>query len=236
MVKRAKSWLIFATLMCWSAVSAHAVEQTFYFTSIQFGSIDTSRVPQPFAGDSPYLNSLEDEYGSLKADETVQPTVISFEYYRVSSGLGIGFSLDLLSGIAQNDPPSGVFLLPNYNQEFEFGSDGSRVETEVIGVLYGLSLYGRLGWFYPFFGLGTGNYLTKVEETLVEADGSTTSSVVFGEVLEPYYYKWGVRFPSGDYGVMLSQYYIYAPLVVESRNKTLQLGGIGSYIGFYLGF
>ena len=55
-------------------------------------------------------------------------------------------------------------------------------------------------------------------------------------MLEPYYYKWGVRFPSGEYGVMLSQYYIRAPLTVESRNKTLELGGVGTFFGFYMGF
>ena len=78
--------------------------------------------------------------------------------------------------------------------------------------------------------------MSKIEEYLVESDGTNNYSVVFGEVLEPYYYKWGIRFPSGEYGVMLSQYYIRAPLTVESRNKTLELGGVGTFFGFYTGF
>lgn len=235
MVRFVRRWGLWLLLwLCWIP-GANAVEQTFYFTSIQFGSIDTSRSVPPFGREDNYLSTLADEYGAASYDAKVEPTVISFEYYRVSQWVGIGFSIDLLSGIAQNDPPSGVFLLPNYNQEFTFGGQ-SRVHTENIGILYGLSLYGRFEWFYPFLGIGTGNYLSKVEETLVEADGSETTTVVFGEVLEPYYYKWGVRFPSGKYGVMLSQYYIRAPLNVESRNKTLELGGVGTFVGFYLGF
>ena len=160
-------------LLFWSVVinTAQAVEQTFYFTSIQYGSIDTKRNAPPFATENDYLSSMEENYGSVSYDPKVEPTVISFEYYRVDGYVGIGFSIDLLSGIAQNDPPSGVFLLPNYNQEYQFNG-GSRVTTETIGLLYGLSLYGRFGFFYPFIGVGTGNYLSKVEEYLVESDGT----------------------------------------------------------------
>ena len=235
MVRQIIRWSLL--LLIWSVMvhTAQAVEQTFYFTSLQYGSIDTKRNAPPFAADSDYLSAMENDYGAISYDPRVEPTVISFEYYRVNGYLGIGFSIDLLSGIAQNDPPSGVFLLPNYNQEYRFGR-GSRVTTETIGLLYGLSLYGRFGFFYPFIGVGTGNYLSKVEEYLVEGDGTSNYSVVFGEVLEPYYYKWGIRFPSGEYGVMLSQYYIRAPLTVESRNKTLELGGVGTFFGFYMGF
>ena len=94
------------------------------------------RETPPFASNSDYLSSLESEYGAVSYDPKVEPTVISFEYYRVDY-VGIGFSIDLLSGIAQNDPPSGVFLLPNYNQEFQFMVES--VTTETIGLLYGLS-------------------------------------------------------------------------------------------------
>ena len=235
MVRQVIPWGLL--LLIWSVMlnSAQAVEQTFYFASLQYGSIDTGRNAPPFAVDNDYLSSLESEYGSVSYDPKVEPTVISFEYYRVDGYVGIGFSIDLLSGIAQNDPPSGVFLLPNYNQEYQF-SGGSHVTTETIGLLYGLSLYGRFGFFYPFIGVGTGNYLSKIEENLVDSGGANNYSVVFGEVLEPYYYKWGIRFPSGEYGVMLSQYYIRAPLTVESRNKTLELGGVGTFFGFYMGF
>jgi hypothetical protein len=235
MVKRFIFWGLILLLWCATIPAVQAVEQTFYFTSLQYGSIDTERNAPPFAIDSDYLGAMEDKYGVASYDPKVEPTVISFEYYRVDGYVGIGFSIDLLSGIAQNDPPSGVFLLPNYNQEYQF-SGGSRVTTETIGLLYGLSFYGRFQWFYPFFGVGTGNYLAKVEERLVNSGGSDSYSVVFGEVLEPYYYKWGVRFPSGEYGIMLSQYYIHAPLTVESRNKTLELGGVGTFFGFYMGF
>ena len=234
-MRRLTRWSLLLLVCCTMVSAAHAVEQTFYFTSLQYGSIDTKRNAPPFASNSDYLSSLESEYGAVSYDPKVEPTVISFEYYRVDGYVGIGFSIDLLSGIAQNDPPSGVFLLPNYNQEFQF-SGRSRVTTETIGLLYGLSFYGRFGFFYPFIGFGTGNYLSKVEENLVESDGTNGYSVVFGEVLEPYYYKWGIRFPSGEYGVMISQYYIRAPLTVESRNKTLELGGVGTFFGFYMGF
>ena len=183
MVRRLTRWSLLLLVCCAMVSAAHAVEQTFYFTSLQYGSIDTKRNAPPFASNSDYLCSLESEYGAVSYDPKVEPTVISFEYYRVDGYVGIGFSIDLLSGIAQNDPPSGVFLLPNYNQEFQF-SGGSRVTTETIGLLYGLSFYGRFGFFYPFIGLGTGNYLTKVEEYLV-GSGANNYSVVFGEVLEP---------------------------------------------------
>ena len=235
MVRRLTRWSLLLLVCCAMVSAAHAVEQTFYFTSLQYGSIDTKRNAPPFASNSDYLSSLESEYGAVSYDPKVEPTVISFEYYRVDGYVGIGFSIDLLSGIAQNDPPSGVFLLPNYNQEFQF-SGGSRVTTETIGLLYGLSFYGRFGFFYPFIGLGTGNYITKLEEYLADSGGAKNYSVVFGEVLEPYYYKWGIRFPSGEYGIMLSQYYIRAPLTVESRNKALELGGVGTFLGFYMGF
>ena len=146
MVRRLTRWSLLLLVCCAMVSAAHAVEQTFYFTSLQYGSIDTKRNAPPFASNSDYLSSLESEYGAVSYDPKVEPTVVSFEYYRVDGYVGIGFSIDLLSGIAQNDPPSGVFLLPNYNQEFQF-SGGSRVTTETIGLLYGLSFYGRFGFF-----------------------------------------------------------------------------------------
>ena len=117
MVRQVIPWSLL--LLFWSIVinTAQAVEQTFYFTSIQYGSIDTKRNAPPFAADSDYLSAVENDYGAVSYDPKVEPTVISFEYYRVNGYLGIGFSIDLLSGIAQNDPPSGVFLLPHNKKE-----------------------------------------------------------------------------------------------------------------------
>ncbi|MDG2199250.1 MAG: hypothetical protein P8O70_20645, partial [SAR324 cluster bacterium] len=70
-------------LLFWSVVinTAQAVEQTFYFTSIQYGSIDTKRNAPPFATENDYLSAMEENYGSVSYDPKVEPTVIYFEYY-----------------------------------------------------------------------------------------------------------------------------------------------------------
>ena len=98
-----------------------------------------------------------------------------------------------------------------------------------------MNFYYRGDFWFPFLGFGTGNYSAKVKEELVTGS-STTYGTVFGQVDNPFYYKFGVRIPLNGLGIILTQQYISANFDVSTENKPLSLGGTATFIGLYYGF
>ena len=104
-----------------------------------------------------------------------------------------------------------------------------------VGVLYGFNFYYRGDIWFPFLGFGSGNYSAKVQETLY-ATYTTTSSTIFGQVDMPLYYKIGFRIPFNSWGIIFTQQFISADMLVASENKRVSLGGTATLFGAYYGF
>ena len=189
------------------------------YLAVQNGQQDAGR-PLPGMGrmDS-YLNSLEAKHGSLKENQQVNLKIISFDFYKTTGSVASGFGMEVHS----------------YEKKYTFENDSSQVNLSAVGLLYGLNFYYRGDFWFPFIGFGTGNYSAKVKEELTIGN-TTTYGTVFGQVDNPFYYKFGVRIPFNGLGIIFTQQFTSAEFQVATENKRLSLGGTASFIGFYYGF
>ena len=225
-MKTLPAFLMIATIRFWFLMllltmlvgQAQAIEQTFSYLSIFSGSQDLSASSGALSSKSNYFNSLEGEHGNLKESRKVQPLVVGFDFYRASGSVASGFGIEI----------------QRYKKLFKF-SDGSQLSLEALGVLYGFNFYYRGNFWFPFFGFGTGNYTSKIQETLYSS-GSLTESTIFGQVDTPLYYKLGARIPLNSWGIVFLQQFISADLDVASSNKHIALGGTSTLFGLYYGF
>ena len=195
------------------------MEQTVVYLAVQNGQQDTGS-PAPGVGrmDS-YLNSFEDKHGELKEDRKVNLKIISFEFYKTNGSVASGFGMEVHS----------------YEKTYTFENESSQVNLSAVGLLYGMNFYFRGDFLFPFIGFGTGNYSAKVKEKLTTGS-NTTSGTIFGQVDNPFYYKFGVRIPFNGLGIIFTQQYTSANFQVPTEDKPLSLGGTASSIGFYYGF
>jgi len=195
------------------------VEQTVVYYAVQFGQQDTEKT-SPLVGQSgSYLKTLETKHGALKENRQVSPKVLSFDFYKTNGLVASGFGLEA----------------HRYEKIYTFENDGSKVNLSAVGLLYGLNFYYRGDFWFPFIGFGTGNYSAKVKEELISGN-TTTYGTVFGQVDNPFYYKFGVRIPLNGLGIILTRQYISANFQVTTENKSLSLGGIANFVGLYFGF
>ena len=195
------------------------VEQTVVYFAVQYGQQDTGSTA-PLVGQSgSYLKTLETKHGALKENRQVNPRIISFDFYKTTGSVASGFGLEIHS----------------YEKKYTFKNDNSQVNLSAVGLLYGLNFYYRGDFWFPFIGFGTGNYSAKVKEELTTGS-NTTSGTIFGQVDNPYYYKFGVRIPFNGLGIIFTQQYTSADFQVATENKRLSLGGTASFVGFYCGF
>ena len=206
-------WLFFCASTGWG------VEQTVVYLAVQNGQQDTGS-PAPGVGrmDS-YLNSLEAKHGSLMGYRQVNLKIISFDFYKTNGSVASGFGMEV----------------HNYEKKYTFENDSSQVNLSAVGLLYGLNFYYRGDYWFPFIGFGTGNYSVKVKEELTTGS-NTTSGTIFGQVDNPFYYKFGVRIPFNGLGIIFTQQYTSADFQVPTEDEPLSLGGTASFIGFYYGF
>ena len=189
-----------------------------YF-AVQYGQQDTGSTA-PLVGQSgSYLSTLESKHGALKENRQVNLKIISFDFYKTTGSVASGFGMEIHS----------------YEKKYTFENDSSQVNLSAVGLLYGLNFYYRGDYWFPFIGFGTGNYSAKVKEELTTGS-TTTSGTVFGQVDNPFYYKFGVRIPFNGLGIVFTQQYTAADFQVATENKRLSLGGTASFIGFYYGF
>ena len=194
-------------------------EDTVVYFALQYGNQDTGS-PAPLVGSKDtYLSTLEDIHGNLKENREVTPKILSFDFYKTSGSFASGFGLEVHS----------------YNKSYSFENDSSSVNLSAVGLLYGLNFYYRGDFWFPFIGFGTGNYSAKVQEEL-NLEGSKTYGTVFGQVDKPFYYKFGVRIPLNGIGIVLTQQYTSANIIVATENKPLSLGGTASLFGLYYTF
>ena len=195
------------------------VEQTVVYFAVQYGQQDTGSTVPLIGQSGSYLKTLEAKHGALKENRQVNLKIISFDFYKTTGSVASGFGLEIHS----------------YEKKYTFKNDSSQVNLSAVGLLYGLNFYYRGDFWFPFMGFGTGNYSAKVKEELTTGS-ITTSGTVFGQVDNPFYYKFGVRIPFNGLGIILTQQYTSADFQVATENKRLSLGGTASFIGFYYGF
>ena len=202
-----------------SVFTAWSKEPIVYYFALQYGNQDTGS-PAPVLGkEDSYLSTLMDKHGALKENRDVIPKVISFDLYKTGGSFASGIGIEVHS----------------YSKSYSFENDRSLVNISAVGLLYGLNFYYRGDYWFPFFGFGTGNYSAKVQEELTT--GSTDSNgTVFGQVDDPFFYKFGVRIPFNGMGIILTQQYISADMNVATEDEPLSLGGTVNFIGLYYGF
>ena len=207
------AYLFLFTFTAWSK------GEIVYYYAIQYGNQNTGS-PAPVVGsEDSYLSTLVDKHGSLKENRDVSPIVLSFDFYKTSGSFASGFGLEVNS----------------YSKSYSFENDSSNVNISAVGLLYGLNFYYRGDYWFPFIGFGTGNYSAKVQEELSTGD-STTHGTVFDQVDNPFFYKYGVRIPFNGLGIILTQQYISADIMVATEDEQLSLGGTVTLIGLYYGF
>ncbi|MDC0224145.1 hypothetical protein OAK62_01740 [Deltaproteobacteria bacterium] len=189
------------------------------YLALQNGNQDTGS-PAPLVGrKDTYLSALEEIHGDLKENRDVSPIILSFDFYKTNGSFASGFGLEVHS----------------YNKSYSFENDSSSVRLSAVGLLYGLNFYYRGDFWFPFIGFGTGNYSVKVKEEL-NLEGSKTFGTVFGQVDKPFFYKLGIRIPLNGIGIVLTQQYTSADIMVATENKPLSLGGTASFFGLYYTF
>ena len=190
-----------------------------YYFALQYGNQDTGS-PAPVVGSmDSYLSTLVEKHGALKESRDVSPKVLSFDFYKTNGSFASGFGLEVHS----------------YSKSYSFKNDSSLVNLSAVGLLYGLNFYYRGDYWFPFIGFGTGNYSAKVQEELTTGN-TTSNATVFGQVDNPLFYKFGVRIPFNGIGIILTQQYISADIIIATEDEPLSLGGIGTFIGIYYGF
>tara|TARA_B100000686_G_C16429492_1_gene781341 strand:+ start:113 stop:772 length:660 start_codon:yes stop_codon:yes gene_type:complete len=198
---------------------AWCIEETLVFLALQKGKQDTASTAPGLLQKDSYYSSLENKHGSLNEKLEVKPTVFSFDFYKINGNFASGFGLEMHS----------------YKKSYSFGNEGTSINISAVGILYGLNFYYRGDFWFPFVGFGTGNYSAKVKEEL-KTDSNTSYGTVFGQVDKPFFYKFGLRIPLNGFGIIITQQYISANMKVDTENKPLSLGGIGSFLGIYYGF
>ena len=192
------------------------IEENFVYFAFQKGKQDSTSSPPGALKKDTYLSSLEEIHGSIKGNREVNPTVFSFDFYKINGDFASGFGVEL----------------HNYKKSFSFGNNSSKVSLSAVGMLYGLNFYYRGDYWFPFIGFGTGNYSAKVKEEL-KTETSSTNATVFDQVDRPFFYKFGFRIPFNGFGILITQQYISANMHVDSENKYLPLGGTGTFIGIF---
>ena len=193
-----------------------SIEDNFIFLSIQKGSQDTTGTGPGIVNKWDYLSSLEEKHGSLNETGEVKPTIFSFDFYKIIGSFSSGFGIEL----------------HNYKKSYSFENDSSSVYLSAVGLMYGFNFYYRGDYWFPFIGIGSGNFSAKIKENL-KTEISETHATVFGQVDKPFYYKIGARIPFNGFGIVFSKKYISANMQVATENKNLSLGGVGTFLGIY---
>ena len=216
MVKMSIKILFIGILIFLNSSKVWCIEETFIYFAVQKGEQDATSTTYGSLQKDTYLSSLEEKHGSLKGNREVNPTVFSFDFYKINGGFASGFGIEL----------------HNYKKTFSFENNSSSVSLSAVGMLYGLNFYYRGDYWFPFIGFGTGNYSAKVKEKL-ETESSSTNATVFDQVDKPFYYKFGVRIPFNGFGLLITQNFISANMHVYTENKQLPLGGKGTFLGIF---
>ena len=192
------------------------MEENFIFLTFQQGIQDTTQTAQGISNKGTYLSSLEERNGALNENSKVNTRIFSFDFYKIIGNFASGFGIEF----------------HNYKKKYTFENNSSSVNLDAVGLLYGLNFYYRGDYWFPFVGIGSGNYSAKIKEHL-KAESSETRATVFGQVDKPFYYKFGLRIPLNGFGIVLTKKFISANIQVDTENKNLSLGGVGTFLGIY---
>tara|TARA_Y100001970_G_C14249173_1_gene870506 strand:+ start:3293 stop:3943 length:651 start_codon:yes stop_codon:yes gene_type:complete len=208
--------ILFIAFIVFYESKVFCVEENIVFLTVKKGTQDTTRPVPGFENRDNYLASLEERNGVLRENREVSPTGFSFDFYKINGNFSSGFGVEL----------------HNFKKTFSFENNKSKVSLSAVGLLYGLNFYYRGDYWFPFIGFGSGNISAKVKEQLITEE-LETNATVFDQVDKPFYYKFGVRIPLYGFGILISKKYISANMKVNTENKNLSLGGIGTFLGIY---
>ena len=207
------------TIIFINSLKVWAIDETFIYYAFQKGTQDPTISALGIETKDTYLSSLEEKLGPLKGARTVEPTIFSFDFYKINGNLASGFGIEL----------------HNYKKSFSFEKNNSSVRLSAVGLLYGLNFYYRGDFWFPFIGFGTGNYSAKLKEEL-KIENTSANATVFDQVDRPFFYKFGVRIPFNGFGILITRHYISANMHVDTENKYLALGGSGTFLGIFYSF
>ena len=176
---------------------------TLYFLTVKKGVSDPSG-----SGDT-LFETLAKDHGPLQDEREVEPVSLELDIYGVSGGrFGLGIGTEVL----QYDD---FISLPS----------GERVGMRVKGVLFTLKTFLRLGAFFPFVGLGIGNYYANLDLPGGRSLRDSPDDVFNARA--------GLRVLLGRLGLLVEVGNTAAQLDVPSLSgpATLELGGTYTNVG-----
>ena len=120
-----------------------------------------------------------------------------------------------------------------YTKTFTFSDPNHVLPSEEVtlkgaSMLFTLKGYLRMGYFYPFYALGLGNYYMKYKQRYQPLYLRETLS-------EVYTSRVGFRSLFGRVGLLVEAGYTLArtPIEVQAGSGTLQLGGVFKTLGLF---
>ncbi|MGK5092599.1 hypothetical protein WDW89_11380 [Deltaproteobacteria bacterium TL4] len=236
MVKCNYGFVSIIFILLWGSTSSgvYAQNQTFYYLSAQVGQqnlgVGDNGPLKTVAGylesgsssesDEAYLDVIAQNHGALKEVNTVYPLLLSFDFYLPYGSFASGLGVEL----------------HQYSKTYKF-KDNSTFSFNTLAMLLAYTLYYRGDVWFPFVAVGTGHYTASFSERLAATEDEPVLKARFSDTVPlTLYYKLGVRIPFESWGIMASQYVIYAPLVIATENKNLNLGETTFLLGAYLAF
>ncbi len=182
---------------------------TLYFLTIKKG------VSDPSASGDTLFETLAQDHGTLQDEREVEPVSLELDIYGVSGGrFGLGIGIEVL----QYDD---FISLPS----------GARVDLRVKGVLFTLKTFLRLGAFFPFVGLGIGNYYANLD---LPSGPSLPGGLSLRDSPDDVFNaRAGLRVLLGRLGLLVEVGNTAAQLDVPSLSgpATLELGGTYTNVG-----
>ncbi|MDH4249160.1 MAG: hypothetical protein OEW39_15250 [Deltaproteobacteria bacterium] len=170
----------------------------------------------PTGGD--LFTLLEQVHGPVQGPRQVRTAGVEFDYYgssRGKTGMGLGVDAQQYKATFQFRDPAGV--LPPED-----------VFLKTASLMFTLKGYLRLGYFYPFYALGLGNYYIKYQQY--------NQPLYLRETLsEAYTARVGFRSLFGRVGILAEGGYIQARTKLEVWDGvgSLQFGGVFKTLGVF---
>ena len=193
---------------------APAQGQLAYFLTLRSGVQNAEG-----SGDT-LFEDFEAEHGPFTGTRDVETEGLEFDLITFPSqdyGVGLGIEYHQYFKVFFFQDPTGA--LPS-----------SRITLKGRALLYTLKFYRRFDSFWPYLGLGTGNYFMNFSEGGMVRFFEASTEVYHGRV--------GVRIPIGSWSLVLEYGRTHAPITIQTRPNlpVLELGGTYRSVGIGVEF